>query len=300
MARSKSPARNRASSFRRASAKKAPPSKNTKAEPIPKRAGKNARSKSPSLKKLSKGEAVTKKQGNVLLIVLHGIEMVLLAIILLVAVLCVPPINRCVFCLLHKAPSSIFKYERLVSILPIFVYCKGDYLTCVKNEWMAKHYPLAYGWESGRGATGFNVDSTDGSGPNYFSHAAYKEVAHSPTAGRFNKHFIMSDMNELPPGVVPKEIVPAVLNLNTNDPEHKARRLLMVDLLDSLQKDPETSSSPPMELKVPPGITNEDGSDSTKVVAILAYNLFRELFGVELSVDQLKLLAEYDGNLARV
>jgi len=182
------------------------------------------------------------------------------------------------------------------------IYCKGDYLTCVKDKWMGDYYPYAYGWDAGVGLTWQVVGGVvgQGNGPNIFSHAQYKKAAHSPTAGRFDDHFIMSNLSTLPPGVVPTEVVPAVLHMHTDNPEHKKRRTLMVDMLINIQKTPDPEKTPVKfnEIVAPPGVTNRDGGNYTLIKRTVGFNLFRWMFGVDLSVDQLTMMEEYDGTLA--
>ena len=186
--------------------------------------------------------------------------------------------------------------------------CGSDYFGCAKTAQVSAMAD-EYGWDGGVGVVDSsllapiinpNTHQRVTTAHQAFSHAEYRKVAHSPTAERFPDMFIMSNVSNLPAGVIPEGVMPAVLGLNTGSAEHTARRSLMAEVFTALGRHPG-----PFSIVAPPEL--ESGAagpystpwtaDPRAVTDVLGLNLFHLLFGVDVS-EHLAALYEYDGLLA--
>ena len=63
----------------------------------------------------------------------------------------------------------------------------------------------------------------------HFSHAQFRKWAYDPAAGRPKDMMVGSNKSSLPPGVMPELSYEILLNFDTGDAEHMARRQLLAD-----------------------------------------------------------------------
>ena len=177
--------------------------------------------------------------------------------------------------------------------------CGGpsNYIMCIKPG-MLELSRTATGASFEDGVTvkpGRGVSIYDDNVAVFFSHAAYRQHAYDPAARRMKDVFIMSRAADLPEGVLPAGVLPAVINYNTDEPEHKARRDLMAEVFLSLgHRHPSLDA---IQVTSAPGENALEGLDladaarvGRAVVDTLGFNLFRLLYGVELNGAELALL----------
>eukprot|EP01045_Picozoa_sp_COSAG04_P008932 COSAG04_NODE_505_length_13342_cov_2.786529_10_plen_369_part_00 len=246
------------------------------------------------------------------------VRLLVLVLVLFLAVAFVPATRPPINALIHRycTPGGA-AFRMLFATLQVAqtAGCRGDYIGCMKQAQVSGSVQ-EYGWDGGVAIVDSSLfgDLAPLGGliinPNThqqvitttqaFSHAEYRKVAHSPTAERFPDMFIMSNVSNLPAGVIPQGVMPAVLGLNTGSAEHTARRSLMAEVFTALGRHPG-----PFSIVAPPELdAGEAGPYSTPWTAdpravqdVLGLNLFHMLFGVDVS-DHLAALYEYDGLLA--
>lgn len=188
-----------------------------------------------------------------------------------------------------------------VGLLRHFTYCLGDYLGCVKDE-VVKDIVHTYSWKHPQGIAVIDMPLL-GVVPIHFTHKSYKEVVSDPKAGRPRGYMVFSKKENLPDGYLPDGVADILLNLNTGDSGHTARRKLLADGLPALAQKPSTETLP---LLVPKGVAGSDaavfGLDIAgfrymhlrkKVFSMVGLNLFSELFGADIN-DLLDEHFEYD------
>lgn len=185
-----------------------------------------------------------------------------------------------------------------------FAYCFGDYLGCIKQEF-ADDLVHVYTWENGIGKMVGWSPSFLWRGhrvlPVFFSHAAYRNFTHDPKAGRSPDCFVFVCKPDVPEGVLPEEEHNILLNLDTGSPEHTARRQLIADTLPALAQTAPTRKAVKVPTTSPSAyrvlFMKEEGPLRHRlkrvVFDIVGYNVFLELFGVDIQ-DLLEDHYEYD------
>lgn len=118
------------------------------------------------------------------------------------------------------------------------------------------------------------------------SHEAVRRITYDANLLRPKDLFINFNVSAALPGFIPEGVAPLMLSQGTADPARVAKRVLMADMIPALARHHKD-----LPFKVPAHVTV--GADwgpmsgMTDVMHVIGFTVFRQIFGVELTQDEL-------------
>lgn len=191
---------------------------------------------------------------------------------------------------LSGIPAGIL--TTLGTVKALLWHCGGDMKGCAYNIVFVENLARDFGWQEPGVAFQGTPESDPITSTNYFTHAAFKRVAHDPKMQRASFTFVMGNGTKMVEhGFFDAPILPSMLNLATDSPERMLRRDLIAEMIVA------TNQAPPhgtiASFTVPDFINATSEATLESVYQTVWYNLFNMAFGIQLEAAELTMIDDW-------